>query len=262
MGPYKSQIPVVPPSDAGSYAPLHASGLRCTSFSGNCPDQISGSHSYYADANVPSSCPPNLHMKQFPQRRPSNRDEFDGPAQFLEKPGDGAYEPREEELPQLSITLNAKEQDKILGTVNDHLSECAFHFFACYQFPIPIEPDKRPVRVPGDREWSEWVHLLKRLTTRRRIPARVLYGGQIKQLITILENSLEMRHAAKHQSRPLKDDRNILQLISSGLQVAKILKNAAVMRSLDGLYVETEQRIHERRDSEAEALDRLGPLVI
>lgn len=27
--------------------------------------------------------------------------------------------------------------------------------------------------------------------------------------MTILENSLEMRHAAKHQSRPLKDDRNV-----------------------------------------------------
>lgn len=37
----------------------------------------------------------------------------------------------------------------------------------------------------------------------------MLYNGQIKQFVTILENSLEMRHAAKHQSRPLKDDRNV-----------------------------------------------------
>ena len=101
--------------------------------------------------------------------------------------------------------------------------------------------------VPGDREWSEWVYLLKRLATKRRIPARVLYNGQIKQLITILENSLEMRHAAKHQSRPLKDDRNILQLISSGLQVAKILKDAPAMQYLDSLYVQSEHLIHSRR---------------
>ena len=184
----------------------------------------------------------------YPQRRPSNRDEFDGPSQLLDKPGaEAGYEPKEEELPQLPVTLYAQEQDDILSKVNDRLAQCAFDFVAKYQFPIPIEPDKRPVRVPGDREWSEWVYLLKRLATKRRIPARVLYNGQIKQLITILENSLEMRHAAKHQSRPLKDDRNILQLISSGLQVAKIVKDAPAMQYLDALYVQTERLIQSRR---------------
>lgn len=97
----------------------------------------------------------------------------------------------------------------------------------------------RPVERPQDREWTEWVYLLKRLATKRRIPARVLYNGQIKQFITVLENSLEMRHAAKHQSRPLKDDRNILQLISAGIQVAKILKDAAAMDYLDRLVSAT-----------------------
>jgi hypothetical protein len=74
----------------------------------------------------------------------------------------------------------------------------------------------------------------------------VLYNGQIKQFITILENSLEMRHAAKHQSRPLKDDRNILQLISAGIQVARILKDSLAMSDLDRLYVNTEKKIQER----------------
>ena len=197
--------------------------------------------------------------KAYPQRRPSNRDEFDGPSQLLNKPDDGGYEPKEEELPQLPITLYAQEQDDILSKVNDRLSQCAFDFVAKYQFPIPIEPDKRPVRVPSDREWSEWVYLLKRLATKRRIPARVLYNGQIKQLITILENSLEMRHAAKHQSRPLKDDRNILQLISSGLQVAKILKDATAMQYLDGLYAQTERLIQGRR---ATAQSTFGTMCI
>ena len=201
--------------------------------------------SYYG--NEASTSATSLHGKAYPQRRPSNRDEFDGPSQLLDKPADGDYEPKEEDLPQLPITLYAQEQDEILTKVNDRLSQCAYDFVARYQFPVPIEPDKRPVRVPGDREWSEWVYLLKRLATKRRIPARVLYNGQIKQLITILENSLEMRHAAKHQSRPLKDDRNILQLISSGLQVAKILKDANAMGFLDGLYVQSERLIQSRR---------------
>jgi hypothetical protein len=80
----------------------------------------------------------------------------------------------------------------------------------------------------------------------RRVPARLFYNGQIKQLVNILKNSLEMRHAAKHRSRTLKDDRNILQLISAKIQVAKILKDASAMEYLDNLYITTEQQIQER----------------
>ncbi|KAI1757398.1 hypothetical protein F4782DRAFT_525211 [Xylaria castorea] len=179
-----------------------------------------------------------------PQRKPSNRDEFDGPqVQFLVRPSSEYVAMQEREMPHLPTHLLVSEQDNVLAAVNDRLSQCAFDFVAKYQFPIPLTPDMRPVERPQDREWTEWVYLLKRLATKRRIPARVLYNGQIKQFVTILENSLEMRHAAKHQSRPLKDDRNILQLISAGIQVAKILKDAAAMDYLDRLYVSTEQRI-------------------
>lgn len=103
---------------------------------------------------------------------------------------DADYEPKEEDLPSLPVTLQAQEQDEILSKVNERLSHCAFDFVAKYQFPIPIEPDKRPVRVPGDREWSEWVYLLKRLATKRRIPSRVLFGGQIKQLMVSLSSEI------------------------------------------------------------------------
>lgn len=185
--------------------------------------------------------------KSHAQRRPANRDEFDGPHQFLDKPSQEAIAAQEQELPHLSTNLFVNEQDDILSQVNDCLSKCAFDFVAKYQFPIPLESDKRPVRAPVDREWTEWVFLLKRLATKRRVPARVLYNGQIKQLVTVLENSLEMRHAAKHQSRPLKDDRNVLQLISAGLQVAKILKDASAMNFLDHVYAKTEKLIQSRR---------------
>jgi hypothetical protein len=163
------------------------------------------------------------------QRRPSNRDEFDGPHQFLKRPPAEYVAMQERELPRLPTHLLVQEQDSVLNQVNDRLSQCAYDFVAKYQFPIPLTQDMRPVERPQDREWTEWVYLLKRLATKRRIPARVLYNGQIKQFVTILENSLEMRHAAKHQSRPLKDDRNILQLISAGIQVAKIVKDAQAM---------------------------------
>jgi len=76
----------------------------------------------------------------------------------------------------------------------------------------------------------------------------VLFHDQIKQLIIVLKNFLEMRHAAKHQSRPLKDDRNVLQLISAGLQVIQILKDVACMKLLDNLYVQTETKIQLRKD--------------
>lgn len=184
--------------------------------------------------------------KSRPQRRPSNRDEFDGPHQFLQRPPPALIAMQERELPHLPTNLHIQEQDLVLSQVNDRLSQCAFDFVAKYQFPIPLTQDMRPVERPQDREWTEWVFLLKRLATKRRIPARVLYNGQIKQFVTILENSLEMRHAAKHQSRPLKDDRNILQLISAGIQVAKILKDASAMDHLDQLYISTEKQIQER----------------
>ncbi|CAD6442116.1 2d2d636a-4081-40f4-95d7-1eea880a8be8 [Sclerotinia trifoliorum] len=183
------------------------------------------------------------------QRRPSNRDEFDGPHQFLQRPPPEYIAQQERDLPHLPTNLVVQEQDSVLTRVNDRLSQCAFDFVAKYQFPIPLNDSCRPVERPQDREWTEWVYLLKRLATKRRIPARVLYNGQIKQFVTILENSLEMRHAAKHQSRPLKDDRNILQLISAGIQVAKILKDAEAMSYLDRLYVTTEQQIQERSAS-------------
>ena len=180
------------------------------------------------------------------QRQPSNRDEFDGPHQFLQRPAPEYLAQQERDLPHLPTNLVVQEQDSVLTRVNDRLSQCAFDFVAKYQFPVPVSSDMRPVERAQDREWTEWVYLLKRLATKRRIPARVLYNGQIKQFVTILENSLEMRHAAKHQSRPLKDDRNILQLISAGIQVAKILKDAEAMSYLDHLYVTTERQIQER----------------
>ncbi|KAL8719486.1 MAG: hypothetical protein Q9225_003513 [Loekoesia sp. 1 TL-2023] len=182
-----------------------------------------------------------------PSRRSSSRDEFDGPHQFLKRPSPDTIAAQERDLPHVPTNLLVQEQDDVLSKVNDRLSQCAFDFVAKYQFPIPLEKDKRPVQVPSDREWTEWVHLLKRLATKRRIPARVLYNGQIKQLVTILENSLEMRHAAKHLSRPIKDDRNVLQLISAGLQVAKILKDAACMQYMDSLYLHTERVIQARK---------------
>ncbi|KAH8600940.1 hypothetical protein B0O99DRAFT_294060 [Bisporella sp. PMI_857] len=201
---------------------------------------------YMPEPSTRSSGKSKSTGKGHSQRKPSNRDEFDGPHQFLQRPSPEYIAQQERELPHLPTNLVVHEQDSVLTQVNDRLSQCAFDFVAKYQFPIPIEQSTRPVERPQDREWTEWVYLLKRLATKRRIPARVLYNGQIKQFVTILENSLEMRHAAKHQSRPLKDDRNILQLISAGIQVAKILKDSSAMSYLDHLYVTTERRIQER----------------
>lgn len=221
---------------------------------------VSPSLSDYSMGESTGTTPPGKHNKasqgKRSQRRPSNRDEFDGPHQFLQRPPPEYIAMQERELPHLPTNLLVQEQDSVLSQVNDRLSQCAYDFVAKYQFPIPLTQDMRPVERPQDREWTEWVYLLKRLATKRRIPARVLYNGQIKQFVTILENSLEMRHAAKHQSRPLKDDRNILQLISAGIQVAKILKDAQAMDYLDRLYISTEQQIQERAKAAAARFSR------
>ena len=181
------------------------------------------------------------------RRRPFNQDEFDGPSQLLPLPLPQQELARSQDLPPLAVHLNIQEQDDILQHANDILSQCAYHFIAKYQFPIPLERDKPRVRGPGDREWTEWAYLLKRLATKRRIPARVLYENQIKQFVTTLENSIAARQTRDHQVRSPRDDRYMLQLVSAGTQVAKILMDSQAMEQLDALYQNTESVILDRR---------------
>ena len=181
------------------------------------------------------------------KRYRGGRDEFDGSVQYLSKPPRNIPEPHEQDLPPLPVHLGDAEQDDILTQVNQRLSQCAFDFVALYRFPIPMEPDKPPVQSAKDRVWTEWAYLLKRLATKRRIPSHAIFQGQIKELTTVLDNSLEMRHATKPQPRPLKDDRTVLQFISAGIQVGKFLKDAATMEYLDKLYLQTEKVIQGRK---------------
>ncbi|KAL2057116.1 hypothetical protein ABVK25_002855 [Lepraria finkii] len=174
------------------------------------------------------------------------RDEFEGSIQFLEKPRRAAPEHREQDLPLLPIHLDQGEQDSVLSQVNRRLSQCAFDWVAEYRFPIPLEPNRPAVQTASDKEWTEWNYLIKRLATKRKIPTLAVYNGQIKELTTVLDNALEMRHTTKPQARPLKDDRHVLQFISAGIQVGKMLKDAATMEYLDKLYQQTERVIHER----------------
>lgn len=181
-----------------------------------------------------------------PKRYRGGRDEFEGSVQYLQKPPRNLPEPRERDLPILPIHLDNAEQEDILTQVNKRLSQCAFDFVALYRFPIPIEPNKPAVQVATDKAWTEWAYLLKRLATKRKIPSHSIYQGQIKELTTVLDNSLEMRHATKPQPRALKDDRTVLQFISAGIQVGKMLKDASTMEYLDKLYRQTELVIQER----------------
>ena len=181
-----------------------------------------------------------------PRRFRGGRDEFaEGQVQHL--PKIQVQQARERDLDYEPVSLEHQEQNDILSRVNRRLSQCAFDFIAMYQFPIPLEAGKPMVRVATDRAWTEWVYLLKRLATKRRIPSRAIYDGQIKELTTLLDNSVEMRHSTKPQSRPLKDDRHVLQLISAGIQVGRMLKDATTMDYLDRLYKDTEALIQQRK---------------
>ena len=186
---------------------------------------------------------PRYHTR----RRPFNQDEFDGPSQLLPLPLPQQELARSQDLASLPSSLTVQEHNELLQHVNDILSRCAFHFVAKYQFPIPLERDKPRVRTPADREWTEWAYLLRRLATKRRIPARVLFDNQIKQLVTTLDNSIAARQNRDQQGRTPKDDRYILQLISAGTQVAKILMDSQALDQLDNLYKNTESVIADRR---------------
>ncbi len=190
----------------------------------------------------------NLSTEIRSQQRSSNRDEFDRSHQFLDRSFVKVITAQKQNLFHLSMNLHVNEQDEILSQVNDHLSKCVFDFVAKYQFSISLESNKRSVEISANREWTKWVYLLKRLAIKRRILTRVLFHDQIKQLIIVLKNFLKMRHAVKHQSRLLKDDQNVLQLISVELQVTQILKDVACMKLLDNLYVQIEIKIQLRKD--------------
>lgn len=185
------------------------------------------------------------------RRRPLNQDEFDGPTQMLAPPPTGEDQVRAQALPDLPIHLNPVEQDEIMRRYNDTLALCAFHFVAKYQFPIPLERDKSPIRYASDRDWTEWVYLLKRLATKRRIPARILHENRIKHLVTALENSVPLGNIKSRESvsfgKVMKDDRYVLQLISAGIQVTRILLDSLAMRELIALYIDTESIVVRRR---------------
>lgn len=111
---------------------------------------------YSLDNGVGRRSPPSktrMNGKPRSQRRPSNRDEFDGPHQFLQRPPPEYIAMQERELPHLPTNLLVQEQDSVLSQVNDRLSQCAYDFVAKYQFPIPLTQDMRPVERPQDREW-------------------------------------------------------------------------------------------------------------
>ncbi|KAI0393106.1 hypothetical protein F5Y17DRAFT_325641 [Xylariaceae sp. FL0594] len=178
------------------------------------------------------------------RRSGNRRDEFEeSDVQFLPRPPTSYVSMQEREMPQLPTHLSASEQASLLACLNDRLSRCAFDFVAKHQLPIPLTLDMRRVERPQDRTWTEWVQLLKKLTNRRRIPARVLYEEEIGQFVNILENTLELGYAAPRQRRRLRDDRNVLQLISAGTQAAKMLQDTPAMEYMDGLYVSTDRQI-------------------
>ncbi len=190
----------------------------------------------------------NLLTEIRSQQQSSNRDKFDRSHQFLDRSFVKVVTAQKQNLPHLSMNLYVNEQDEILSQVNDRLSKCAFDFVAKYQFSISLESNKRSVEISANREWTKWIYLLKRLAIKRRISTCVLFHDQIKQLIIVLKNFLKMQHAVKHQSRLLKDDRNVLQLISAELQVTQILKDVVCMKLLDNLYVRIEIKIQLQKD--------------
>lgn len=194
--------------------------------------------------------PPSNRGKPWPTRKRTNHDEFDGDFQLLPESAGGTLIATEENLPSLPTNLRPGEQEAILNKLERVLCECAFKVMAKYQFPVPVEEGKKLVEHPSDRTWNEWAYILKRLATKRRIPARILYEERIKQMITVLENSVDVRPAASHRSRALKDDRYILQMISAGIQVAKLFMDGETMNQLSELYEETEAAIRIRTGHE------------
>jgi hypothetical protein len=115
--------------------------------------------------------------RSYPQRRSKIQGEFDDPRQLLPRPPPGNIAEQDRDLPRLPTNQVVQDQDLVLNRVNDRLLQCAFDFVAKYQLPIPICSGMMQMERPEDREWTEWVYLLKRVAPKHRIPARILYDG-------------------------------------------------------------------------------------
>ena len=187
------------------------------------------------------------------QRRHNSQDEFGGAIQSLPDPSPESLAGREELAAEEPMTLQPAEQEKIFQSLEDRLSKCAYLFVYKYEFPVPLENNRPEVKHPSDRTWTEWAYLLKRLATKRRVPARLLHDEQIKNMITIVENSILIRPLKGENTRQQVPDSMILQYISAGIQVAKLLKDGAATNSLSNLYKQTERDIMKRKGWEQAA---------
>ncbi|KAE9370053.1 hypothetical protein N431DRAFT_344497 [Stipitochalara longipes BDJ] len=182
----------------------------------------------------------NLHEHQY---SPQNG-YIDGPHQFLARPPPEYVTMLSKNPPSLKINLTIEEQGVILTRLYDALSQCAFDFLATYQIPLPLDPSMRALERPSDLNWVEWVHLLKQLAMKKCILARVLCGDEINQLPAVLESSLEVGPIS--QPKVQRDDRNVLQMLFAGIQVAKLLRDSRAMDYLDAMYTATENIRQER----------------
>ena len=183
----------------------------------------------------------------YPLRKRNHADEFGGPTQYLPENSPADTEYRMTPIPIVPTNLNTTEQSEILNELDTRLSSCAFHFMAAHNFPFPLDTGRGIVYKASDRSWTEWAYVLKRLATKRRVPAKFVYDEQIKNMTTAIENANHVRQPPQSLDPMQKDDWQLLQYISAAVQVAKILKDGGTMNELVTLYELTERKILQRK---------------
>ena len=169
----------------------------------------------------------------------TNKDEFSRNIYFLPQPPSAEVILGQAQPAVLPTTLSNEFRAHVFNTLDYWLCLTAFLFFSEHQFPIPLEKHKPSVLSPQDRSWNEWAYLLKRLATKRRVPTAVLHGGQIKHMVTLMENSTLVRHSPDDPSQAIDDDMHMLQIISAAVQVVKLLRNYEATFILLELYNQT-----------------------
>ncbi|KAI5299549.1 tyrosine protein phosphatase yvh1 [Ascosphaera pollenicola] len=175
-------------------------------------------------------------------RRSGNRDEFDGAVQTLPLPGTDVTMAMDQKAMSGRVSLEPRVQAQVMNLLTTYLSKSAFDWVARYQFPIPRSADRPPVTCPEDRTWNEWAYLLKRLATKRRIPARLLRNSHIKAFVPTMENSTIVPQPS-NGAVIMMEDRYLLQVISAGIQVTRLIQDGHSTYSLLNLYNEVSNLI-------------------
>lgn len=163
--------------------------------------------------------------------------QIDGPGlkiRYLDNLSIGHHDKVEGDILTFPVRLAFQDGRDIVERISRRLCKCAFEFAARKRMPLFHQDGEEMIRRPEDRNWVQWVHLLREVILDRR--TTICCEPHRAEFLTTLHRSNLLEPEIEYREIETGDDMKALQLISAGLQVAKIFEDASAMEEFDQLY--------------------------